>query len=163
MSRMGTDGYSSAGQTRLSAKVDEDLKTDFKAACESLGKTMTDVIESQMRDVVAEHGTSTVDGDDDGYYPVDPQLRELYEACLTYATSDLKIYQRRHAGSIAQETRQISKNELADALMPLRQQGFVALGAMPVDLTGEAANRWRHWYVKPPCADPNQWKYRESM
>ncbi len=161
MSRMGVEGYSSAGQTRLSAKVNEDLKEDFKTACETMGETMTDVIEEQMESVVNEYGPVSIT-DDDGYYPSDPRLRELYEACLSYATPDLKIYQRRHAGSIAQETRQMSKNELADALMPLRQQGFVALGAMPVDLTGEAANRWRHWRVKPPCADPNQWKYREK-
>ncbi|WP_246999429.1 hypothetical protein [Halosolutus gelatinilyticus] len=162
MSRMGAEGYSSAGQTRLSAKVDAKLKEDFKAACESLGETMTDVIEEQMQDVVSEYGCVDVDSRDDGYYPADPQLRELYEACLKYATEDLKIYQRRHAGSIAQETRQVSKNELPDALMPLRQQGFVALGAMLIGLSGEALHRWRNWYVKPPCADPKQWKYREG-
>ncbi|MCU4926666.1 hypothetical protein OB905_11845 [Halobacteria archaeon AArc-dxtr1] len=162
MSRMGADGYSSAGQTRLSAKVDSKLKDDFKSACEAAGETMTDVIENQMKSVVSEYGAVDVEGEEEGYYPSNPQLRELYEACLKYATDDLKIYQRRHASSIAQETRQVSKGELSDALIPLRQQGFIAHGPMPVDLTGQAANRWRHWFVKPPCADPEQWKFREQ-
>lgn len=162
MSRMGAGGYSSAGQTRLSAKVDENLKEDFKDACEARGETMTDVIENQMKDVVEDHAPGTTTGDDEGYYPNDPQLRELYEACLKYATDDLRIYQRRHAGNIAQETRQVNKTELPDAMMPLRRQGYVALGSMPIDLAGEAVKRWRHWHIKPPCADPEQWKYREG-
>jgi hypothetical protein len=162
MSRMGADGYSSAGQTRLSAKVAEPLKQDFKAACEARSETMTDVIEAKMREVVDEHGGDPVD-DGEGYYPSDSKLRELYETCLKFSDADhgLKIYQRRHASSIAQET-QTSKSDLADALIPLRQRGYVALGPMPVDLTGRAAERWRHWYVKPPCADPTQWKHRET-
>jgi len=159
---MGADGYSSAGQTRLSAKVAEPLKQDFKDACEARGETMTDVIEAKMREVVDEHGGNP-DRDGDGYYPSDAELRDLYETCLKFADADrgLKIYQRRHASSIAQET-QTSKSDLGDALIPLRQKGYVALGSMPVDLTGRAAERWRHWYVKPRCADPTQWIYREN-
>jgi hypothetical protein len=156
---MGAGGVSSAGTTRLSAKVGEELKEDFKEACEARGDTMTDVIEEKMAEVIAENGGPTLDDDD--YYPTDPKLRELYEACLKYAV-DLKIYQRRHAGSIAQETQQTNKSNLPDALIPLRHRGYIALGPTPIDLGGDAAARWRHWHVKPPCSDPEQWKYREN-
>jgi len=151
---------SSAGTTRLSAKVPEDLKRDFRDACDHVDETMTDVVEDLMAEFVVEHGPAHV-GQTDGYYPGDKRLRQLYEACLDVA-EDLKIYQRRHASRIAQATQQVAKNELGDALMPLRRRGFVALGAMPPSLTGEAAARWRHWHVKPPCADPERWKYREG-
>ncbi len=162
---MSADGMnrwerSSAGTERLSAKVPEDLKRDFRDACDHVDENMTDVITQQMAEFVREHGPAHV-GDPGGYYPEDGHLRGLYEACLD-AAEDLKIYQRRHASQIAQATQQVTKNELADALMPLRRRGFVALGAMPAALTGKSAARWRHWHVKPPCADPEQWKYREG-
>ena len=164
MSRMGAEGYSSSGTTQLSAKVDEALKRDFRDTCDHLDVTMTDAIEGMMEEFVEDHGPAHT-GDSDEYYPDNDYERELYEACLEYADhthEGPKVYQRRHASGIAQATQQVSKAELADAMMPLRRKGYVALGPMPVDLVGEQAERWRHWYVKPPCADPEQWKFREG-
>jgi hypothetical protein len=157
---MGADGYSSERSEQLSAKVDEALKRDFRDACDNLDVTMTDAIEGLMEEFVAEHGPSHT-GETTGHYPDDAHLRELYEACLDAADGDFKLYQRRHAGQVAQATR-VSKTDLPDALMPLRRAGYVALGAMPVDMVGEAAARWRHWHVKPPEADPDQWTRREG-
>ena len=164
MTRMGADGYSSAGTTRLSAKVNEDLKRDFRDACDNAGVTMTEAVEGFMAEFVAEHGPAHV-GNVEGYYPDNDHERALYEALWDVAehTDDgPKVYQRRHASTIAQQTQQVSKSELSDALMPLRRKGYVALGPMPIDLQAKQAQRWRHWYVKPPSADPEQWKYRES-
>ncbi len=165
MTRMGADGYSSKDTTQLSAKVDDTLKRDFRDACDHLDVTMTDVIEGMMAEFVDEHGPAHV-SDSGEYYPDNDHERRLYEVCLGVAehTSEgPKIYQRRHASTIAQKTQQVSKSELSDALMPLRRDGYIALGPMPPDLQGQHAQRWRHWYVKPLCADPDQWKFRESQ
>ncbi|WP_136689367.1 hypothetical protein [Halorhabdus amylolytica] len=162
MSRMGAQGYSNAGKTQVSARVPETLKTDFKEACENADTTMTDVFEDAMAEFVEEYGDVVVDVGTDEYYPTDSHERELYEACLKFADEDLMIYQRRHASAIAQKTQQVTADNLTDALEPLRKKGFIARGPMPVGLTGEGADRWRHWRVKPACADPQQWKYREE-
>lgn len=164
MSRMGADGYSSSDTTRLSAKVPDELKRDFRDACDNVDVTMTEAVEEFMAEFVAENGPAHV-GTAEGYYPDDPALRELYEVCVDLADhtdEGLKIYQRRHASRIAQQTQQVTKSRITEALMPLRRKGYVALGPMPVDLVGEQAARWRHWNVKPPCADPDQWKFREG-
>jgi len=159
MARMGADGYSSSGTTRVSIKTSEPLKEDFKQACDDEDVTMTEVIEDAMAEFVADHGGQQTE---DGYYPDDSDLRDLYEACLRHA-DDLRVYQRRHASKIAQDTQQVAKGDLADALMPLRKRGYVALGPVPLDLDRKVADRWRNWYVKPPCADPELWKYRENQ
>ena len=164
MARMGAQGYSSSGTTRLSAKVDEQLKRDFRDACDNADVTMTEAVEEMMAEFVSKHGPVHVDIDE-GFYPDDPALCSLYEACLDVAEIGLRgptVYQRRHASRIAQQTQQVQKNELADALMPLRRKGYVAQGPMPATLQGDAARRWRSWIVKPPEADPEQWKYREG-
>ena len=164
MSRMGADGYSSADTTRLSAKVPDGLKRDFRDACDNAGVTMTDAVEEFMADFVAEHGPAHVDTSD-GYYPDDPDERALYEACLDAADhtdEGPKLHQRRHARRVAKTTQDVSKDELADALMPLRRKGYVALGYIPAYAGGETADRWRYWYVKPVCADPEQWTKREG-
>jgi hypothetical protein len=124
---------------------------------------MSEVLTQKIEDV-AETYQATV-RESDGYYPDDPALRELYEACVDAAehtTKGLKIYQKRHASRIAQQTQQMAKTDLADALMPLRRRGFVAQVFIPPQVRGKAADRWRCWLVKPPCADPEQWKYREG-
>ena len=164
MSRMGADGYSSSDTTRLSAKVPEALKRDFRDACDNADITMTDAVEEFMAEFVADHGPAHV-GNDDGYYPDHPTERALYEACwdaAVHTDRGPRIYQRRHASVVARETQQVTKSDLSDALMPLRQGGYVALGPMPVTATPAAGDRWRNWFVKPPSADPEQWKYRED-
>jgi len=163
MSRMGADGYSSKDQTQLSARVPDALKRDFRDACDNQDVSMTDAITDMMEEFVAEHGPAHT-SDSEGYYPSNAEERELYEACLEHADETEegpKLYQRRHARQIAQSTRQVSKNDLADALMPLRRKGYIALGPMPLDVGKQAKDRWLHWYVKPACADPKQWKRRE--
>ena len=162
MTRMGAEGYSSEGQTQLSARVDEALKRDFRDACDNQDLTMTDAIEKLMVEFVHEHGPIHASAGGSGYYPENDQERALYEACLECATDDLIIYHRRHASTIAQATQQVSKQELSDAFMPLRQKGYLALGWMPTHLSGEQARRWRHWHVKPACADPDKWVRRED-
>ena len=164
---MGADGYTQGGATRLSAKVPSRVKDEFKEACEHRGITMTEAIEEFMEEYAAEHApVSTVGNGASGYHPSDSALRELYEVCLDVAVDGgfgPTIYQRRHAGQIAQQTQQVRKGELKSALMPLRQRGYVALGPMPPTLQGEAAKRWRSWIIKPPAADPEQWKFREGQ
>jgi len=151
---------------RLTARVPERLKDEFKAACENTGTNMTEAIEAFMQEFAAENAPIATVGDgESGHYPSDPALRELYEACLDVAVNGdfgPTIYQRRHAGQIAQQTQQVTKGELKSALMPLRQRGYVALGPMPPTLQGESAKRWRSFIIKPPAADPEQWKFREG-
>jgi len=166
MSRMGAEGYSSKGQTQISARVAETLKQDFRGACESQDEAMTDVIKRSMREYVDEYGTVAVDEGTDAYYPDDDNLRELYTACLDVADEGdcgYKVYQRRHASTIAQETRITTKQELPDAMNQLRRAGYASMGPLPVDLRGESAKRWRNWIIKPPAADPEQWKFREGQ
>lgn len=165
MTRMGVDGYSSSDTTRLSAKVPEGLKRDFRDACDNAGVTMTDAVEEFMAEFVAENGPAHVN-DTDAYYPDHATDRSLYEACwdaAEHTDRGPRIYQRRHASTIAQQTQHVSKDELADALMPLRQKGYIALGPVPIYATEEAGGRWRSWFVKPPSADPDQWKFREGQ
>lgn len=151
---------------RLTARVPERLKDEFKAACENAGTSMTDAIEEFMEEFAAENAPVATVGDTEGvHYPSDPALRELYEACLDVAEHGAHgptIYKRRHCGQIAQRTQQMSKAEVADALMPLRRRGYAALGPMPPTLEGESADRWCSWIIKPPEADPEQWKFREG-
>lgn len=161
---MGADGYSSGGTTRLSAKVPEELKRDFRDACDNADVTMTEAVEEFMAEFVAENGPAHVSSSD-SFYPDDPALRELYEVCVDVAdhsVNGLKIYQRRHGSRIAQRTQQMGKNDLPDMLMPLRRKGFVAEVFISPQVRGKDAKRWRQWLVKPPCADPEQWKYREG-
>jgi hypothetical protein len=164
---MGADGYTQGGATRLSAKVPSRVKDEFKQACEYRDVTMTEAIREFMEEYAAENAPIATVGDSDGgHYPSDSAQRELYEVCLDVAVdggSGPTIYQRRHAGQIAQQTQQVRKSELKSALMPLRQRGYVALGPMPPTLQGESAKRWRSWIIKPPAADPEQWKFREGQ
>lgn len=151
-------------KVRLSGpKVYEDVRDEFKEACERAGVSQSEVLRDAAKEFIDEHGTgSSVSSEDGGYYPSDDTLRELYEACWNHAGDDLRIYKRRHASPIAEQTSSFEKKNLESALMPLRKKGFVALGAMPADLTGEGYKRRLHWHVKPPSADPEHWKYREG-
>ena len=150
--------------TRLVARVSEHLKEDFKEACDACDVSMTEAVEEFMREFTDQHAPMSVNAPEGGYYPDDRALREIYEVCLDVAENGAygpMVYQRRHASAIAQETRRVTKADLKDALIPLRQQGYVAQGPIPPTLQGEAAKRWRSWIIKPPCADPERWKYRE--
>lgn len=159
MSRM----QSQPANARLTIRLSEEKKDEFKAACDDRDETMSDVLIERVDEIVTQHQPADRP---EGYYPDDPALRELYEACLDVADSGAHgptIYQRRHASLIAQRTQQVRKSELGDALMPLRQRGFVSLGPMPPALQGESIERWRNWIIKPPEADPAQWKFREGV
>lgn len=148
---------------RVSVRIPEPIKDDFKDACDRADVTMSEVLTQSIEDFVDAHDPTLRDSQ--GYYPDDSRLREIYEAALDVAengTHGPTIYQRRHARSIAKQTQEIAKTELSDALMPLRRRGFVAQGPMPPSLQGEEAQRWRNWIVKPPEADPDQWKFREG-
>jgi hypothetical protein len=152
-----------AERTTLTVKVSPDLKARYKRALadeQDASPNMSADLRGHIERVV-DDAPEEPDRDDGGYYPSDPALRELYEACRQACDENLKVYEKRHAADIAQ-TAQVSKSDLADALVPLRQKGYLARGAMPVDLQGPAAERWRHYHVKPPCANPMKWKYRES-
>jgi len=149
---------------RLTARVSEELKAEFKAACENREESMTEAIEAFMRDYADQHNT-TAEKVAEGYSPTDPVHRELYLCCLDIAIHGAygpMINQRRHGGRIAEQAR-TSKSELPEALMPLRQRGYAAMGPMPPTLQGEPAKRWRSWIIKPLSADPEQWKYREDL
>lgn len=123
MPRMGADGYSSAGTTQLSAKVNEDLKRDFRDACDNLEITMTDAIEGFMEEFVEEHGPAHI-GRSEGYYPDDPTRRDRYETCLEHATHDLRIYQQRHARAIAQDCRRPPRVTSATRPIPSGGRGI---------------------------------------
>jgi len=149
---------------RITCRVSDELKSEFKAACESTEVSMTDAIEAFMREYTEKHNT-TAEKVAEGYSPTDPVLKELYLCCIDVSTHGAygpMINRRRHGGQIAEQT-QTPKSELPEALMPLRQRGYVAMGPMPPTLQGEAAKRWRTWIIKPLSADPDQWKYRETL
>lgn len=84
MTRMGADGYSSAGSTQMSVKANSDLKNDFQKACEENGETMTDVIEESMREYVQVHG----DGARGQNLPDDDQLASAYQALRQISDPD---------------------------------------------------------------------------
>lgn len=153
---------SSEGSTQISLKVPDGLKSDFKQACQDAGTTMTDVLTERMAIYVRQHGEAPAQTG--GHYPSDPHLRGLYEACLEASNDRLKLYQRKHAGQVAQDSRTqgVTKSELADAIMELRRKGYAALGAMPIDVPASASERHLHWHIKPVCAVPADWKYREG-
>lgn len=147
---------------RLRTRVNESTKEEFRRICEDNDESMTDVLGRLVRKYIEENG-GRKRRESQHYYPSDPGLRSLYQACLDAATPDLKIYQRRHASYIAEQSRQVKASNLPDALIPLRKQGFVARGFMPIDLFGEAYRRWLHWHVKPAEADPAVWTKREDI
>ena len=162
MARMGKDGYSSQGQAQLTARVPEGLKEEFKQTAKANDETLTDAIVKKVEEYVAENSSETYDSADTP--DLTEKERELYETCLEIAEdtgNGWKIYQRRHAREIAQTTRQVSKDELTSALMPLRRKGYIARGMMPMDLDSQQAKQWRHWHVKPRHADPVEWKRSE--
>jgi len=84
MARMGKDGVSSAGTTQVSAKVDPDLKSDFRATCEQNGENMTDVLKEAMRDYVSVQG----DGSRGENLPDDDQLASAYQTLREISDPD---------------------------------------------------------------------------
>jgi len=147
----------------VKGRVDAGLKEAFAEACKSAGVSQTEVVVGAVEDFVEEHSAGrSVSSDDGWYYPSDGSLRDLYEACWDHAGDDLRIYKRRHASAIAEQAASFQRENLESALMPLRKKGYIALGAMPADLTGEGYERRLHWHVKPPSADPRVWRYRED-
>jgi len=142
--------------------VREDKHVAFKEACNEVGVSQADVLRDAIDAFVEEHTEAAGAGESvDGHYPDDPQLRELYEVCWKYCDGHLKIYQSRHASAIAKAMKTFGKTDLGEALRPLRNKGYVAMGAMPLDLVDEAYRKRQHWHVKPPCADPEAWKHSE--
>ena len=56
MSNPYSENYSSAGTTQLSAKIPEELKKKFKAACDDRGETMTDALTRLIMEDVEDVG-----------------------------------------------------------------------------------------------------------
>jgi len=97
--------------------------------------------------------------DDDGEFRPDrDDLADIYTACLRHANDKLVLNLRIKGAMLAQDTR-YAKKDLTVVLRPLEARGFVRIqcgGVFGRDHKPELAVR-----VKPPEADPDQWKYRK--
>jgi Arc/MetJ-type ribon-helix-helix transcriptional regulator len=100
------------------------------------------------------------DADEDEYLPSDDGERSVYLAMLGAANANLIYSPRRHGNALK---RQLGESDLeAAAFVPLRRKGFIARQDSPPMKRSNA--RPAHVYrVKPRCADPEQWKYREVV
>lgn len=81
---MGADGYSSEGETRVTARVPQGLKDDFSAACDAEDESMTDALNEMMKEYVAEHGDSS----EVSHLPDDDTLAEGYRRLRRLADPD---------------------------------------------------------------------------
>ena len=122
MSRMGAEGYSSAGSTQLSAKVPEPLKSDFRDACEQRGESMTDVIEEKMQEVVEEEsGEITTDG-----LPDDERLRSAYQRLRSLCDPDTHRIDTDTAESAVAEASKVKISSVRRAVLdPLKRRGLL--------------------------------------
>jgi antitoxin component of RelBE/YafQ-DinJ toxin-antitoxin module len=119
---MGKDGYSSKGSTQLSAKVDEQLKEDFRAACDAAGETMTDMIEQKMKEVVEEHGTLP---DSQLVTPDDDLLADAYER-LRLASGPLDRIETDEAETEVAEATRVKKKHVREAVFRrLEERGYI--------------------------------------
>jgi len=135
-------------------RVSEDLVERFDEARDT---SRAALFREFMAEFVDEaHGTRTADGE---YHPEREDLATLYDACLKHANPKLVLNLRIKGSLLAQDTR-YSQNDLVAALRPLESKGFVRIqcgGVFGKGHEAEIAVR-----VKPPEADPRQWKYRKT-
>lgn len=135
---------------RTSFSVPERVLSTFDDLAESEGKSRSE----KLREVVKE----TVDMGEperDDYVPESETMREVYLTLVETARKPQHILRWDvFGGQVAQQT-SISKDNLGTILYMLERDGYVReLGKHPGDQT-----KRQTFYVKPLCADPNQWKY----
>ena len=154
-------GNALAGADRIkrpSVCVPEDLLDEFDEAVDAREDwdSRSDAVCQLMRDVVT--GDMAADSGREEYRPYEPDLDELYQACLTHSNENLRLKMTAHGGRLARATG-ISKDDLGSALRPLRRKGFVSvLDGAPV-----VANPRRVYFVKPLAVNPAEWVRREQF
>jgi hypothetical protein len=148
---MSNQLYGADREAKITVRVSSDLKEEYQAA---LDGPMSDDLRQHI-EAVAE-GTH---GSREEYRPYEPDLNELYQACLTHSDKKLRLKPTRHAARVAETVRFVSKNDLDEALRPLRRQGFVAAkDGAPVVVEPR-----RVYCVKPLAVDPVEWARREQF
>lgn len=123
MARMGKDGYSSKGATQLSVKTPDELKDDFREACESEGRSMTEVVREKMEEYVRETGGSEIVAGDG---PEDPRLSKAWRRLRENADPDTGKINTDVAKTKAAEAAGVSKGAVREAVLePLRRRGWL--------------------------------------
>jgi len=123
MARMGKYGYTSAGSTQLSAKIEENLKADFADTCDQNGETMTNVIEQLMAGYVADHGNAPVSTD---HLPDDDRLRAGYQRLRELADPDTHSLPTESALSDVAEECGVKKAAVKRTILqPLERRDYI--------------------------------------
>jgi hypothetical protein len=125
MSKLNSDGDSSKGKTQHSVRTTDELKDAFARACDSVGKTQTDVTNELMREFVDEQGVVVEDGGSDPL-PTDETLREAYRALRRKCPPDRNRLGTDVAESaIAESTRVKRSGVRRQVLEPLERAGCI--------------------------------------
>lgn len=108
---------------QLSARVDEELKRQYKEVLDRQNRTMTDAVEEHMERVVAEHGGDVGDAD---YLPADDELATAYVRLETLADPDARRVDVEVAeAELASALGRPKKTVRPAVLRPLERRGYV--------------------------------------
>ena len=115
--------------------------------------------QSYIRELIDEDlgGWDSTESTTTEHTPDDRRLAVIYETLLEHIP--LKGWTRYNSikGRLAEQTR-YSQDNLLGELKPLRRQGYCTIRVLnPID-----ENPHYEIKVKPPAADPEQWRYRET-
>jgi len=140
-------------QEKVTVRVDAATKEAYRDTLDEEGTSMSEDLRAHMEAVA---GRET--GGSRTHYPSDPDLRDLYEDLLDVMNEDLRVNVHVHGSVLAQE-RGIKIDHLHHEVKPLIKRGFVAreVGALGSKRANIA------YRIKPPCADPEKWVYRQTI
>ncbi|WP_058365931.1 hypothetical protein [Haloparvum sedimenti] len=141
-------------QKTVTFKADADAVERFDAVLDDLGYSNRS---EALREFVENNAPETGDRH---FLPQRDDLRKQYEAMLAVANESLIVHPRIRGSELAQRL-SAPRDELHAVLIDLRRKGYVAQqNAQP----GTARDgRGTVYRVKPRCADPDIWKYRETF
>jgi antitoxin component of RelBE/YafQ-DinJ toxin-antitoxin module len=124
MPRLNESGDSSKGQTQLSVRVNEELKEAFKEAADSNGETMTDAVETLLRNYVDDSGGSV--GDD--HLPSNTTLAAAYRALRQRTSPDSNVLGVDVAKTVAASSTNVpSSGVRREVLDPLQKRGYISV------------------------------------
>jgi len=117
----------------------------------------SDALRGLMEEAIGNKDTKRhSEGQSDTHLPSDEREHDIYMASFKHSSDGLVLHERDLA-IVAQETR-VNTDSLKTFLLTLEKKGYVRRVDPPLWTKG---GRLR-WYIKPPGADPGQWKYRRQ-